>query len=116
MAKKRATGRYPKAFRKMAVERLKSCENVVALAEELGVHRRLLYKWRDQLEPMDDGQAPPENSKERELRLQVGQLKRLVADKTLEADFFKGALQKVEARRRSNTQPGETASTTKSGS
>ena len=100
----------------MAVERLKSCENVVALAEELGVHRRLLYKWRDQLEPMDDGQAPPENSKERELRLQVGQLKRLVADKTLEADFFKGALQKVEVRRQSNTQPGETASTTKSGS
>ena len=78
-------------------------------------HRRLLYKWRDQLEPMDDGQAPPENSKERELRLQVGQLKRLVADKTLEADFFKGALQKVEARRQSNKQAGETASMTKSG-
>jgi len=116
VAKKRATGRYPKAFRKMAVERLKSCENVVALAEELGVHRRLLYKWRDQLEPIDDGQAPPENSKERELRLQVAQLKRLVADKTLEADFFKGALQKVEARRQSTTQPGEAASTTKSGS
>jgi len=100
----------------MAVERLKSCENVVSLAEELGVHRRLLYKWRDQLEPIDDGQAPPENSKERELRLQVAQLKRLVADKTLEADFFKGALQKVEARRQSKTQPGEAASTTKSGS
>ena len=116
MAKKRATGRYPKAFRKIAVERLKSCENVVALAEELGVHRRLLYKWRDQLEPMDDGQAPPENTKERDLRLQVAQLKRLVADKTLEADFFKGALQKVEARRQSNSKAGETASTTESGS
>ena len=85
MAKKRAIGRYPKAFRKMAVERLKSCDNIVALSEELGVHRRLLYKWRDQLEPIDDGEAPPENSKERELRLQVAQLKRLVADKTLEA-------------------------------
>ena len=107
---------YPKAFRKMAVERLKSCENVVALAEELGVHRRLLYKWRDQLEPIDDGQAPPANSKERELRLQVAQLKRLVADKTLEADFFKGALQKVEARRQNSRPAGETASTTKSGS
>lgn len=113
---KRTIGRYPKAFRKTAVERLKSCDNIVALSAELGVHRRLLYKWRDQLEPIDDGQSPPENSKERELRLQVGQLKRLVADKTLEADFFKGALQKVEARRQSNTKPGETASTTKSGS
>jgi len=100
----------------MAVERLKGCDNIVALSAELGVHGRLLYKWRDQLEPIDDGQGPPKNSKERELRLQVGQLKRLVADKTLEADFFKGALQKVEARRQSNKPAGETASTTKSGS
>ena len=84
----------------MAVERLKSCENIVALSEELGVHRRLLYKWRDQLEPIDDGDGPPANSRERELRQKISLLKRLVADKTLEADFFKGALQKVEARRR----------------
>ena len=76
----------------MAVERLKGCDNIVALSEELGVHRRLLYTWRDQLEPIDDGEVPAENGKERELRLQVAQLKRLVADKTLEADFFKGAL------------------------
>jgi transposase-like protein len=113
---KRRVGRYPKAFRKMAVERLKGCENIVALSKELGVHRRMLYKWRDQLEAIDDGERPPENSKERELRLQVAQLKRLVADKSLEADFFKGALQKVEARRQRSKQPGETASTTKSGS
>jgi hypothetical protein len=58
--------------------------------------------------------GPPENSKECELRQQVAQLKRLVADKTLEADFFKGALQKVGARRQSNKPAGETASTTKS--
>ena len=115
MAKQRV-GKYPKAFRKMAVERLKGCDNIVALAEELGVHRRLLYKWRDQFEVIDDGKGPPESGKERELRLQVAQLKRLVADKTLEADFFKGALQKVEARRQGNKPSGETASTTKSGS
>ena len=64
MAKRRGKN-YPKAFRKMAVERLKGCENIVALSEELGVHRRLLYKWRDQLELIDDGEAPPENGKDR---------------------------------------------------
>jgi transposase-like protein len=73
----------------MAVERLKGCDNIIELSKELGVHRRLLYKWRDQLEPIDDGEAPPENSRERELRLQVAHLKRVVADKTLEADFSK---------------------------
>jgi transposase-like protein len=113
---KRVRRRHLKAFRQMAVERMRSCESIVALSQELGVHRRLLYEWRDQLEPVDGGPGRPENSKERELRQQVERLKRLVADKTLEADFFKGALQKVEARRQSNTPPGETASTTKSGS
>jgi transposase-like protein len=111
VTKKRAVGRYPKSFRKMAVERLKSCDNIVGLSEELGVHRRLLYKWRDQLEPIEDGEGAPANSRERELRQQVSQLKRLVADKTLEADFFKGALQKIEARRQSKGSSGETAST-----
>ncbi len=116
MAKKKRAGRYPLAFRKMAVERLKGCDNVIALAEELGINRRQLYRWHDQLEPIDDGQAPPENGRERELRLQIASLKRLVADKALEADFFKGALQKVEARRQSNSKAGETASTTECGS
>ena len=57
VVKKRAVGRYRKAFRKMAVESLKSCDNIVALSEELGVHRRLLYKWRDQMEPIEDGEG-----------------------------------------------------------
>ena len=118
MAKKRVGGyqRHTPEFRKVAMERLKSCDNVGALAKELGVHRRLLYNWRDQLELIDDGQAPPETGKERGFRLQIANLKRLVADKTLEADFFRGALQKVAARRQPNSKAGETASTTKSGS
>jgi transposase-like protein len=114
VAKKRRVGRYPKSFRQMAVERLKSCENIVALSEELGVHRRLLYKWRDQLEPIEDKLGPAANGRERELRQQIAHLKRVVADKTLESDFFKGALQKVEARRQSKDSSGETASSTRS--
>jgi transposase len=99
----------------MAVERLKRCENIVALSEELGVHRRLLYKWRDQLDPVDGGDEPAsENPREATLRKEVSQLKRVLAEKTLEVDFFKGALQKVEARRQKSGISGEKASTTKS--
>jgi hypothetical protein len=59
-------------------------------------------------------EAPvPDECRERELRQQVTQLKRVVADKTLEADFFKGALHKIEARRRSRSNSGETASTSR---
>ena len=57
MAKRRRVGRYPLAFRKRAVERLKSCDHIGALAEELGVPRRSLYRWRKQLEPI--GEKPP---------------------------------------------------------
>ena len=112
---KRRKGRYPNEFRRMAVERLKRCENIVALSEELGVHRRLLYKWRDQLDPVDIGEEPPpENPRESTLRKEVRQLKRLLADKTMEVDFFKGALQKVGARRQRRGDPGEMASMTRS--
>jgi transposase len=115
VAKKRV-GRYPKEFRRLAVERLNRCENIVALSKELGVCRTLLYKWRAQLEPVDMQQGPPaENSRESTLRKEVRQLKRLLADKTLEVDFFKGALQKVEARRQRSGSSGGTASTTRSG-
>ena len=117
VAKKRVrVGRYPNEFRRKAVERLKSCENIVALSQELGVHRRLLYKWRDQLDPVEPREeSPAQNPRESTLRKEVHQLKRLLADKTLEVDFFKGALQKIEARRQRNGSSGEKASTTKSG-
>ena len=66
------------------------------------------------MEPIEDGEGPPANSRERELRKEIRDLKRVVADKTLEVDFFKGALQKVEARRQKDSSSGETASTTRS--
>jgi len=109
-------GKFPKAFRQMAVDRLKQCENIVELANELGIHRRLLYRWRDQLEPAESGDSPPPaNSRESTLRKEVSQLKRLLADKTMEIDFFKGALRKVEARRQRSGNSGGTASTRRSG-
>ena len=114
MAKKRV-GRYPKEFRRMAVERLKSCDNIVALARELGVHRRLLYKWRDQLDPMEESEGSLlHNSRVAALRKEVTQLKRVLSDKVVEVDFFRGALQKVEARRQKRGETGETASTSRS--
>jgi len=113
---KKQVGRYPKQFRRMAVERLKSCDNITALAQELGVNRRLLYKWRDQLDPSESSEeSPPQTSRESTLRKEVSQLKRVLADKALELDFFRGALQKVEARRQRKGNSGERASTTKSG-
>jgi hypothetical protein len=68
-------------------------------------------QMRDQLDPVDIRAEPPREST---LRKEVSQLKRLLAEKTLEVDFFKSALQKVEARRQKGGTSGEKASTTKS--
>ena len=113
---KRRVGRYANEFRRMCVERMKQCDDIVALSKGLDIHRRLLYRWRDQMDPVEKGEwPPPQNSRESTLRKEVSRLKRVLVDKTVEVDFFKGALQKVEARRQQSDDSGGTASTTKSG-
>jgi transposase-like protein len=111
-----AKRRYAKDFRQTAVDRLRGCENIVTLAKELGVSRRQLYRWRDELDPEEPGarKGPGENGRASTLRKEVNHLKRVLAEKTLEVDFFKSALQKVEARRQQSNRSGEKASTTKS--
>lgn len=88
MAKKRV-GKFPKAFRQRAVDRLNHCENIVELAKELGISRRLLYGWREKLEALDCSGAPPANARETTLRKEVSRLKRVLAEKVLEVDFSK---------------------------
>jgi len=109
---KRRVGKYPEAFRRMALERMKDCVSVTALAKELGVDRTVLYHWQRNTDVSEGGTA---NSPVRKLRKEVRDLKRVLAEKTLEVDFFKGALQKIEARRQSSSGSGGTASTTKCG-
>ena len=112
---KRHNRRYTKEFKRMVVERMEQSENIHALAVEMGVERRLMYKWRDHFDQGEKEEQPALNSREAALRKEVQQLKRVLAEKTLEVDFFKGALQKIEVRRQQSSKSGAMASTTKSG-
>ena len=113
MGMKKRVDRWPEDFRRTAVERMGNCGNVAALAKELGVYRSLLYKWRDHFAKVDEAPSIGEVTPAM-LRRKLKQLKRVLADKTLEVDFFKGALQKVEARRQRSGSSGATASTIRS--
>jgi transposase len=107
--------RYSRKFQRMAVERMKTSEDVVELARELGVTRRCLYKWRRKLEIIEPGEEALRPSTHASAhRKEIHRLKQLLADKTLEVDFFRGALQKIEARRQRSSGSGEMASTTRS--
>lgn len=117
MGKKRV-GRYSDEFRRIAVERMKGCANIHALAAELGVERRSLYYWRDKMDPesvVKKKSGPPPQTREIELEQELSRVKRVLADQTLELDFFKGALRRIAERRRQMNNSGAKTSTTKSG-
>ncbi|HJP21709.1 MAG TPA: helix-turn-helix domain-containing protein [Alphaproteobacteria bacterium] len=121
-----------------AVSRMESGENVSALARELGVRRKLLYEWRDAyraggaealrppgrprkgtvvvgarrggaLPKRRAGKGPGQELAQ--ARQRIAELERKVGQQALEADFFKEALQHLEASARPSDRPGETACT-----
>ena len=122
--KNKRSNRYPVGFQRDAVERMKHCEDIGQLAEELGVSRGALYLWKRRGEGLlsyrdaarrghpaatDDPQA----RKILELEAKVGALEGELGRSHLEARFFKSALRRVEELRRQNDVPGGTASTTR---
>ena len=116
---KRKWERRPEEFRQRALELMKTCKNVTLLARELGVSPQLLYIWKQQAEGRKKASEPdasedPRERRIRELEKQVGELKGVVGQKTLEADFFAGALRRIEESRRKKGKTGATASTPKS--
>src|SRR5260370_30978989 len=99
----------------MAVERMETCEDVGELARELGVRPRCLYKRRRKLEMVEPGQESSRPSTHASAhRKEIHRLKQLLAEKTLEVDFFRGALQKIEDRPPRISGYGETAYATHS--
>ena len=116
--------KYTDEFKRQALERMKVSGNIVQLAQDLGVARPLLYQWeaaaegrrrkvkrRGKSQPSGPGKA---GERQAALREEVAWLREALARKVKEADFFRGALQKVEARRQSKGGSGVTESTTKS--
>jgi transposase-like protein len=109
--------RYTPEFKAEALRRLKGCENVGGLARELKVSRGILYQWRDKQEGRFRKKRPGpvvDRPAIAALKKEVVQLKVALADKSLEADFFKGALQSIEDRRRSSGSTGAPVYTTTS--
>lgn len=109
-------GQFTREYKAQVVERMRECANIKALARELQISRQALYRWKDEVQgkagkKRDGSSISPAFA---ELRSEITDLKIALADKTMEASFFKGALQRVEARRRSRKDSGGPQSTTRS--
>jgi transposase-like protein len=116
MAKMAKWRRHTIEFKRQAVERMKTCENIHELARDLDIQRKLLYTWKYQFEGRPEprhanlGMAAEER-KDKQLRDEIAKLKSALADKTLENDFFKLALLRIKERRQESNETGGSAST-----
>jgi hypothetical protein len=101
-----------------AVKRLLAGESARAVAEELGIRRGLLYKWKDRYALLGEAgllasrvgrprkqegrSVDPQGSRGELLaaRKRIAELERKVGQQSLELDFFEGALRHIAAVRK----------------
>ena len=112
--------RHTLEFKRQAVDRMKTSENIEALARELKLQRKLLYTWKYQFEGWPEPRHASyginaEERKEKRLLDEMAKLKSALAERVLENDFLKSALLGVEEERRRSSEPGASASTPPSG-
>jgi hypothetical protein len=110
--------KYDEDFRQTAFERMKTCQDVSALALELGVNRAQLYRFRNEAlgrAPLPRSESWLREKSDQRQRRRIAELERLVARQALELDFFKGALLRIEENRRKRGQNSGKPSTSKSG-
>jgi len=93
---------------------METSRSITALAQELGVPRERLHRWRQALDPNRSQKLGPQDQEKFNLQQQLQQAQQLLAQKTVEVDFLKGALQRTEARRLSQGNSGATTSTNRS--
>jgi len=121
--------RWDRDFKLRAIARMEASPSIQGLAEELGVRREMLHKWRRAYE---DGGAealhaigrpngrqtvraePPSSEPLSDLEAaqrRIGELERTIGQQQLDLDFFRAALRHVREQRQPTGAPGETAST-----
>ena len=127
--------RFGRAFKLEVVGRMLAGESGTALSRELGIKRTILYRWRDAVrdggeEALRDGPGRPKGVEQAamalargpaarardlsEARRQIVELERKVGEQQVALDFFRGALQRIEASRQPSDGTGVTGSSPRS--
>jgi transposase len=113
---------FSDAFKRRAVEQMETADNIRQLARDLGVSWRQLYQWQAKLKgkPKQRPRGAPQpraavSAAEQELQEEIRHLREALGKRTLEVDFFKGALQRIEARRQNSAAAGGRPCTERSG-
>jgi transposase-like protein len=111
--------RYSAEFKLAAIKRMDEVESIAELARELGIRRKFLYLWREQLKTggeaslkqrpgrpigkVSEKKQPPAPSA---AELRIAQLERLLGQKQAEVDFLKHTFEYVRGAAANRTGDG----------
>ena len=85
--------RFDKTFKLRTVEKSYECESLQELADDLGIRRELIYRWRMELTKTKEMSFPGEGNKAQSAEeAEVALLKKQLSDKELELEILKKAI------------------------
>lgn len=100
-------------FKLAAVRRLEAGVSITEVARGLEVNPNVLHRWRREFR-QGPGNVFPGNGQRRWSEGRIAELERKIGQQTLEIDFLKGCLQRIEEQRMLQASTGSPRSTGKS--
>jgi transposase len=104
---------FTKEFKLAAVQRLEQGVSLGEVARAMEVNPNVLHRWRRELR-QGPGNAFPGQGKQRWSEGRLAELERKIGQQTLEIDFLKGCLQRIEEQRMLQAVTGNPRSTARS--
>lgn len=104
---------FSQEFKLAAVRRLEQGVSIAEVARGLEVNPNVLHRWRREFRN-GPGNAFPGNGKPRWSEGRIAELERKIGQQTVEIDFLKGCLQRIEQQRMLQALNGNPRSTKRS--
>jgi transposase len=105
--------KFTREMKLAAIRQLEAGSSAAEVARAFEVNPSVLHRWRKEFRH-GPGNAFPGEGKRRWEEGQVAQLERKVGQQTVEIDFLKGCLQRIEEQRMLQALPGKPRSTGRS--
>jgi transposase len=106
--------RFTREFKLAAIQRLQQGISIAEVARALEVNPNLLHRWRSEFR-QGPGNMFPGHGQRRWSEGRIAELERKIGQQTLEIDFLKGCLQRIEEQRMLQASNGNPQSTVRSG-
>jgi transposase-like protein len=106
--------RFTREFKLAAIQRLEQGISIAEVARALEVNPNVLHRWRKEFRE-GPGNAFPGQGQRRWSEGRIAELERKIGQQTLEIDFLKGCLQRIEEQRMLQASNGNPQFTARSG-